>query len=358
MTTKQKKTEAQAVEDFSEIESLVDECTKPKFRLKNRFLLLTFRTHIDKSELAEWLKKEHGAEVVNICHESGDKCVEYLHTHTVIDFGKSFETTNCRIFDWSAHGSPAEPAIHPHIKKLTYRKAYLDAIRYIRKEDKSVYIEETNLVLNIYDDCMGLTEVEILKKCQKFSEVPGALALSKVIRKNACRLPNITLYPWQKRIVSVMDIEEPGRSIGWFYDDEGATGKSVFAKWMAIKYPTDVLVLQQLGGMKDAATIISGAKDWSGRMLIVDLPRAAETKDIYAPLEAIKNGHLNTIKYEGGSYMWNAGHVIVFANFPPRIDGTWSKDRFNVLCYNPHLNDYVGYDKPLKRVAFAPQALN
>lgn len=345
MATKQK-------EDWNDIESLPDESNAKKFRLKNRYLLLTYRTHFDKESMGKYFHDKWKVKSFNMCHENGDEKLEYLHTHCVIDFGESFETTNCRIFDVASESE----TIHPHIKKLTYRKAYLDAIRYISKEDKEVYIEEESLSLNIYDECEGLTEVEMLKKCQKFTEVPGALALHKVMRKNKCKLPEITLRPWQLRIIETMALP-PTRKILWFYEPIGNTGKSVFAKWMAIKYPQDVLVLQQLGGMKDAATIISGAKDWTGKLLIVDLPRAAESKEIYAPLEAIKNGHLNTIKYEGGSYMWDAGHVMVFANFAPRRNDTWSEDRFHVLDYNNDLMDFV-HILPKKQVKFAPEALH
>lgn len=339
---------SQQNEDWSEIENLEDLRQAKKFRLKNRFLLLTYKTHLNKETLANCFKEQFGVKTFNICHENGDKALPYEHTHCVIDFGKSFETTDCRCFD-------VNEEIHPHIKKLTYRKAYLDGIRYIRKEDKNVIIEETDLVLNIYDDNEGLDEIEILKKCTKFAEVPGALALAKHTKRRVCKIPNIKLYVWQQRIIDLMPIP-PDRKIWWFFDPVGGSGKSVFSKWLSLTYPDDVLVLQQLGGMKDCGTIIDGATNWTGKMLIVDLPRAAETREIYAPLECIKNGMLNTIKYAGKPLMWDAGHVIVFANFKPRLEGTWSEDRFHVVHYMEHVNDYVGIEDRVVR--FAPGALH
>lgn len=341
MTTEQKR------EDWSEIENIEDESTKKQFRLKNRFVLLTYKTHLDKVEFAEAFKKDVGCKYFNICHENGDEKLPYLHTHCVVDFGKPFETTDCRRFDVGE--------IHPHIKKLPYRKAYLCAIKYISKEDKNVVIEEENLFMSIYEECEGMGEVDILKKCVKFAEVPGALALAKHTKKKVCKIPNIKLYVWQQRIVNLMNIE-PDRKIWWFYDQKGGSGKSVFSKWMMLNFPEDVLVLQQLGGMKDTGTIIENATDWTGRMLIVDLPRAAESREIYAPLECIKNGMLNSIKYAGKPVVWDSGHVVVFANFEPKRDGTWSEDRFCVVRHIPEVNDYVEIEH--RRVHYAPGALH
>jgi len=296
---------------------------KKDFRVSNKYLLLTYKEHWDKEFSAEWFKTQFGAKTVNISHETGSELLPYLHTHIVLEFTRKFTSTNCRVFD-------TEDGIHPNIRFLPYRKAYLQAIEYIKKEDKNPYIEETDFSVNIFDDCLGLSRDDILRRCKTFNEVPGALALSNIVCKSEISVPDIKLRDWQATIMELLKFPS-SRKIYWFVDYKGGCGKSTFARWLYAKNPNEVLVLSQLGGTRDAATIIDGAlsNGWTQKLLILDLARAAEHKSIYEPMEQIKNGCMNTIKYQGKPLWFNSPHLIVFANFYPD-QSQLSMDRWGI----------------------------
>jgi len=307
------------------------------FRIHNRFLLLTYKYHWPKDAASEYFKGKHGAQYVNVSHETGARFIPYEHTHIVVSFPRPFTTTNCRIFDSTWEN---DEVVHPNIRFLCYRKAYLDAIKYIRKEDKQPLIEEPDLVLNVFDDCQGLTRTEMLKKCRSFTEVPGCLALANITCKSEIDIPAIILRDWQHSIIKLLKM--PGdRSVHWFCDLEGGKGKSTFARYMYAAHPDDTLVLSALGGVRDCATIIDGAymRGWNGQLLILDLARAAEHKAIYEPIEQIKNGFMNTTKYQGKElWLKRIPHVVIFANFPPD-KSQMSADRWKVWYFNQTNNE-------------------
>lgn len=296
---------------------------RKQFRVSNKYLLLTYKHHWDYEAGAEWFKKTFGANTVNMSHENGSGQVPYAHTHFVLEFKRPFKSTNQRIFD-------TEDGVHPNIRFLPFRKAYLQAIEYIKKEGIKVVVEETDFTTNLFDDCQGLTRDEILKKCKTFSEVPGALALSNVVSKSEVCVPNIKLRDWQAAIMELLKFPS-SRKVYWFCDYKGGCGKSTFARWLYAKNPNEVLVLSQLGGVRDAATIIDGAltAGWSQKLMILDLARASEHKAIYEPIEQIKNGCMNTVKYQGKPLWFNSPHLIVFANFYPD-KSQLSADRWSI----------------------------
>lgn len=307
------------------------------FRLANMFVLLTYKTHLCKPEMSTYFRSDpFRCMCVNVSNENGSRLLPYKHTHIVLRWEEPYTTTNCRVFDYKVKGE----VIHPNIRVLSYKKAYHDALKYITKEDGAAWIEEEE-AQNIFDDCVGLSTVECLQKCKKFSEVPGAIALSAFTSKSEIPLPEIELESWQKAILSLMK-RPSDRKVYWLCDPVGGCGKSTFARWMYAKHQKknrkyDVLVLSQLGGAKDAATIIQGAlqRGWTQKMLILDLSRAAEHKSIYEPIEQIKNGQMNTLKYHGEEVWFNCPHVVVLANFAPD-KGQLSEDRWSIWYYRGH----------------------
>lgn len=142
----------------------------------------------------------------------------------------------------------------------------------------------------------------------------------------------LELKPWQEELKAILDGPVDPRAIYWYYDEKGGQGKTQFTKWMVSNNPRDVLFLSNLGGVRDCSTNVVNARQrgWTGRILLCDLPRACESKSIYEPLEACKNGMVTATKYQGGNALWESGHVVVFANFLPNIHAM-SKDRWRLM---------------------------
>lgn len=64
-------------------------------------------------------------------------------------------------------------------------------------------------------------------------------------------------------------------------------------------------------------------------LVVIDIPRCNENKVSYQAIEDLKNGMLFSTKYESAMCVFDAPHVLVFANFPPER-AKLSADRWDV----------------------------
>jgi hypothetical protein len=145
------------------------------------------------------------------------------------------------------------------------------------------------------------------------------------------RYTNIIWKDWQKKIIDILESEPDARSIYWVYDPIGNKGKTFLAKYIAIKY--DALICS--GKTND---IFNQLNNWRNDNkntaqippCIVDITRSEFCHCNYAALEAVKTGLVYSGKYEGGTIIGTAPHVIVFANY--MYDETkMSEDRWKLI---------------------------
>lgn len=117
------------------------------------------------------------------------------------------------------------------------------------------------------------------------------------------------LRPWQKKIEDECLTEPDDRHIHWFINPRGNIGKTVFAKYMAVRHGATVLTN---GKTADLAYICD-----SPTIVIFNLARSAEDHFNYQALESIKDGMILSAKYESRMKLFNPPHVIVLANWGP-----------------------------------------
>lgn len=136
----------------------------------------------------------------------------------------------------------------------------------------------------------------------------------------------------QKEIFMIKDNEPNDRTIHWFIDKKGGCGKSALARLMKAKYGAHYIkggkgesILFQLGTKLGAKGY--QMKEWE--TIIIDYPRTLEGMVSYTALETIKDGMICSTKYEGVDVMINSPHLIVFANWGPRIEAM-SLDRWDI----------------------------
>lgn len=308
------------------------------FRLSNKYLLLTYKTHCGRDFAENW--SALGWEI-SWAHEIGQHEEDeetYNHTHVVIDFGKIFCTRRTTVFDFNG--------LHPNIKPLPGKKAYLDALAYIQKEGHEMFICDAHS-LTLFESLEGLSKIEALQKCQRFSDVPGCLMMHSNMKRALPAAPDITLYPWQEEVNMIL-LLPPDRKIRWYWEPTGNVGKSTLARYMRLTHPEDVRVLANPGGMRDFSTIIVNLLEdgWTGKLLILDLPRNAESHSIYEPIEAMKNGVLNSVKYQGQEIILPCeSHVVVFSNWIPDRSKA-SLDRWEVTNIRDLYEEVVESNPP------------
>lgn len=131
------------------------------------------------------------------------------------------------------------------------------------------------------------------------------------------------LYPWQEDIINIITKEPDERTIHWFWEPTGMSGKTTFCKYLSAKY--NAIPLE---GKKN--DILFCAAQFESDIYLWDLERTMEEFISYGAIEKIKNGYYMCSKYESKPIIRACPHVIVFANFEPRREAL-SLDRWNIV---------------------------
>lgn len=148
--------------------------------------------------------------------------------------------------------------------------------------------------------------------------------------------------PFQLRIVQCLGTEASDRAINWVANEAGDSGKSKIKKWLNYHLPGRVKSLD-VADHKDMMQHFSGMVNFP-EMVLINLPRADKGKicdnDMYNALESIKDGDLQTQKWQGKDALFKPPHVWVFANKEPSYSN-WTPDRVRVWQIDEKTMDFT-----------------
>jgi len=299
------------------------------FRFNNMRVLFTYSQagHFDKTTFTKWFTDKTKSKLIKfirLAHETGDDG-DNPHTHVLVEWQSAFQTKDVRFFDYENH--------HPNIKILKNKKAFDDCKKYIAKEDSEnndLKVQET-LVSRVFKHQTVLDAIADVAGGP--TDVCGIMQLFSLKNSVPSRFKWEPETDFHRRITALNDIVPDDRSVVWCYDPIGNTSKTNLAKWLYINYPNKWYVSKDLGTSRDAATIIAAAlsSGWEGWGFIIDLPRSAENHNrIYSYIEEIKDGFVTTQKYQGKTFVFDRPHVVIFANWLPKIE-CLSRDRWKII---------------------------
>lgn len=291
------------------------------FRVQNQRFFLTYKTHLDKELVASFFGEKNVKECI-CAHENADESSPYEHTHVYIDFGRNYQSTNARVFDFQR--------IHPNIKTIRSAKHLENIWAYLCKEDSAnEYLLDRITKQTLFDKVAACKNVqEVMRLATKPGDAMGLLTLFDN-RGRAKASPPTLAHTWQSDLIAELEGEPHKRRIIWYYDPVGNTGKSDVSLFASAN--DLALIMTQIGGDRDGGQLIETAlaNGWDGRAIIIDIPRQGEHRSIYSPLEAMKNGLITNVKYKGGNSSFPRPHIVVMANFLPRVHEL-SLDRWDV----------------------------
>lgn len=359
----------------TEDKDLLDDLEQAKegkeFRIQNKRLIVTYKTHIDKITILEFFTAKAATKNIKLkfcrsAHESADIKNPYLHTHVVIEFEPAFESRNCRIFDITT-----TEIIHPNIGKCKTNIHFENCKRYLAKEDKenADLLTETKSIITQILECD--TPLDALKKhCTDPNRAPGIILIHKYKEKPI--IDNTHKFKrWQIEMKEILDtsklqdIEEiidvprdqwnttpfewpcgPDRMIDVIYNPKGGCAKSKFIKWLVASNPKKYLGLQGVANIRDASTIIESAIEngWEGDTILINLTRQCADYKIYTALEAMRDGMMTSMKYRGKSFEWEMNNMVIFTNFMPNLTAM-TTNRWKIRGLNPKYQTL--YDIPL-----------
>lgn len=134
------------------------------------------------------------------------------------------------------------------------------------------------------------------------------------------------LYTWQKDLLTELESEPHDRQILWYCDESGGSGKTAFCKHVLKNFHRALFF--NGGNFRDISHCVCKSR-FDPLVVLINLPRSSEGKLSYASIEAIKDGLIQSGKYEGGFKMYAPPHVVIMANFMPQLDQL-SLDRWDI----------------------------
>lgn len=268
------------------------------------------------------------------CGESGN-----LHIQAQLSLGKRRTTT--AVAGWFA----GEWGVHPHVEVA---HDVMAARKYVDKPGNEEHDDGTNVAgpwsrgdpgrhgqgaRNDLNDAVAvLKETRNLKRVAEeypmvyvrahkgLKELQGILGLHEEPRD-----PDFVPRPWQARVIYMLSKPANDRIIFWVKDTVGNKGKSRLTKYLRCEKGARVL-----DGKWDNMAFLWPKE--GAPIAVFDVPRGGFDKitHYFAFAEKLKDGFLNSGKYECVPKAFDAPHVIFFSNqLPP--DGVFSADRLRVV---------------------------
>lgn len=171
------------------------------------------------------------------------------------------------------------------------------------------------------------------KYCSKSeSRVAGPWSHGIPIGELTAALPTDPLdgkepYAWQEQAIAVSKENPDARTIYWFWEPDGCSGKTSLCKHLVLTQGAHYVS----GAAKDILYSIAARMDTAGppRIILFDVPRSVEGRISWQAIEQCKNGLAFSAKYESKQVVFDHPHVFCFSNSEP--DGTkLSADRWSI----------------------------
>lgn len=349
-----------------------------KFRFCGKFLILTYKHHIDDTLLIKHIRDKSGKDLkCKIVWETGK--TEYNHTHIVIKFIEKFETRNCRKFDYKF----GENWIHPNWKSIKTRTHFINIVGtresiddegievysearpsgegerdddedlgYFEKEDKAEVI-----YCDLYADDWptgGLNDnweslIQLIQSKRRWKHCINDINIAKQIHNKMKWAREIfnnkpkgynaftyeKLLDWQTECVERLMIQND-RQVLWIFDRKGNSGKSCLTDYLIDNYECFECCSYR-------GADIAYAYD-KQPVVIFDIPRSKMEYTPYSSIEGFKDGKLFSPKYESCIKRFERPKVICFSNHLPKFS-EMTLDRWDIGILEDGKISFCSYDE-------------
>lgn len=256
--------------------------------------------------------------VDNLCQTQSDTA----ERNTIYKFRAVF-------FTWNNYPNNAKELLIEHFDKYhfqpeigdTANTAHLQGVGYFKNARTLEQINKLFKGIHIEKPKNWNACIEYYKKLKTKA---GEL-VSNIDIKIDDPLSDKELYIWQIEILNIINTKPNDRKIYWYYDKDGAKGKTSFAKHLCINSKNTLYLNGKVNDCKYA--VCEFIKKNELKVVIFDFVRSYENFISYDAIESIKNGIFFNTKYESKMCLFNTPHIFIFANFEP-ITENLSKDRW------------------------------
>lgn len=136
-------------------------------------------------------------------------------------------------------------------------------------------------------------------------------------------------FTWQESLFLRLQGVADDRTVHWYWERVGRTGKTAFSKFMVHHH-------RALYIMGKTADILHGVVSFDEKykvhpsIIIFDIPRCQSGFINYQAIEVLKNGMGFSGKYESAGLLFPPPHMVIFANEPPD-ETKLSADRWHIV---------------------------
>lgn len=123
------------------------------------------------------------------------------------------------------------------------------------------------------------------------------------------------LYTWEEKIINILNSPSDARTIHWFWEPQGAVGKTTFLKYIYTHFDNVVISGGKLDDMKNCIASYVKINKIYPKVVIINYERH-ESID-YCGIKCTKDMFFYSGKYEGAEICGPCPIVIIMANTPP-----------------------------------------
>jgi len=225
-----------------------------------------------------------------------------------LDLEAQFQETLKKICVKFYYGHEVGEHLTPHLQGFMHLK-------------KRMRITEFNKLFNgrvHFEACKG-SEKQNLEYCSKGTDIV-TFGYPKPIK---------LIVPdryWQKEIIDIITSEPNERTVHWYWEAKGGSGKSSFVKYCVVNHAA---IFMSEGKYADIMYHVSQFDMDKHNLIMIDVPRSNGNHVSYKALEDLKNGLIFHSKYESGQKVFNSPHIFIFSNEEPD-QGQLSADRWHI----------------------------
>jgi len=318
---------------------------KPKFKLQNKRVFLTYPIKIPKRDLFDFVISNVGEiKYYKISHETykdepiDENGNDRFHTHFLLEFTYKPQIYSCDKFDYELDGVN----IHPNIKGVYSNFHFKNSIEYLSKEDENAF---TNIKINDFDEDSQLNDLfNKIQSHKNWRDVLNDICIRKKVRarlnwtkevwlarpkqKVICSLKFQDFKPWQKNLYKHLKSDPVDREIIWCWSEGPKTGKSTFKKYLMSKFNVLAIDVQNKQiQMNDIVNIYTDediicfdlpytkSKDLEERIAYYTKYNMTYTTPFLDTLELLSNKgqEFSSVKYTGCKKVIYS-HILVFSN--------------------------------------------
>jgi len=175
-----------------------------------------------------------------------------------------------------------------------------------------------------WEKCKG-TRLQNIEYCSKEGDYVTNLLIARPV---FCPV----MWGWQLGLIELIKDDPPpeNRKIIWCHEPDGCMGKSNLAKYLIMRHNA-LITCGKSGDMKYSVIKYTEVNDVPPKLIVIDVPRAADGHFAYQSVEELSNGAFCSPKYESMQFIMNRPHIVVLANFPPSPGVHMSADRFHII---------------------------